>query len=76
VERHPGFIYFTGVAEQVLFQGDLVIVYSRLPDGTRLRLQRGTRQNTMKDLPNVGNTFRMALNEADAWVVDGAEGQA
>ena len=75
-ERHHGFIYFMGVAEQVLFQGDLVIVYSRLADGTRLRLQRGTRQNTMKDLPNVGDTFRMALNEADAWVLDEVEGSA
>jgi hypothetical protein len=27
-------------------------------------------------LPSVGDTFRMALNEADAWVVDGVEGSA
>ena len=28
-----------------------MLVFSKLADGTRLRLQRGTRRSTMKDLP-------------------------
>lgn len=74
IEPHSteaGLISFTGVAEQILFQGDLVIVYARLKDGTQLRLQRGTRQNTMKSLPDVGQEFRMGLHESDAWIVRG-----
>jgi putative spermidine/putrescine transport system ATP-binding protein len=72
-DSRPGFIYFDGTAEEILFQGDLVLVFSKLADGTRLRLQRGTRQSTMKDLPRVGERFRMAVHENDAWIV-AAEG--
>lgn len=66
-----GLICFTGVAEQILFQGDLVIVYAVLKDGTQLKLQRGTRQHTMKSLPEIGKEFRMGLHESDAWIVEG-----
>lgn len=69
-ERRPGFIYFDGTAEEILFQGDLVLVYSQLVDGTRLRVQRGTRQKTMQDLPKPGERFRMSVHESDTWVVD------
>jgi putative spermidine/putrescine transport system ATP-binding protein len=70
-DAQPDLIHFDGVAEDVLFQGDLVVVHAALADGTRLRLQRGTRQNTMRDLPAVGSRFRMAIHEEDAWVVSG-----
>ncbi|MBK1842951.1 ABC transporter ATP-binding protein [Azospirillum sp. YIM B02556] len=70
-DRQPNLIHFDGVAEEVLFQGDLVVVHATLADGTRLKLQRGTRQNTMRDLPGIGSLFRMAIHEEDAWVVSG-----
>ena len=71
-DRQPDLIHFDGVAEEVLFQGDLVVVHAKLPDGTRLKLQRGTRRNTMRGLPDIGSRFRMAIHEEDAWVVSGA----
>ncbi|EWY38580.1 ABC transporter ATP-binding protein [Skermanella stibiiresistens SB22] len=72
-DAQPDLIRFDGVADDVLFQGDLVVVHATLADGTRLRLQRGTRQNTMRDLPAVGSRFRMAIHEEDAWVVSGVQ---
>jgi putative spermidine/putrescine transport system ATP-binding protein len=72
-DRRPGFIYFDGTAEEILFQGNLMLVFTKLVDGTRLHLERGTRLSTVKDLPRIGERFRMAVHEADAWIVP-AEG--
>jgi putative spermidine/putrescine transport system ATP-binding protein len=68
--REPGSFYIDAVVGEVLFQGDLVIVFARLGNGETVRLQRGTRRTTLAAIPAEGSPVRLALHEEDAIVVD------
>lgn len=68
--REPGSFYIDAVVGEVLFQGDLVIVFAKLANGETVRLQRGTRRTTLATIPAAGSPIRLALHEEDAIVVD------
>lgn len=69
-EREPGHFYIDAVVEEVLFQGDIVIVFARLAGDLLVRLQRGTRRTTLATIPAAGEPIRLALHEDDAIVVE------
>ncbi|HEX2526278.1 MAG TPA: ABC transporter ATP-binding protein [Geminicoccus sp.] len=68
--REPGSFYVDATVGEILFQGDLVIVFARLPNGQMVRLQRGTRRTTLATIPPEGSPIRLALHEEDAIVVE------
>ncbi|WP_027135274.1 ABC transporter ATP-binding protein [Geminicoccus roseus] len=68
--REPGSFYIDATVGEVLFQGDLVIVFARLGNGEVVRLQRGTRRTTLAAIPPRGSPVRLAVHEDDAIVVD------
>ncbi|WP_159716169.1 ABC transporter ATP-binding protein [Geminicoccus flavidas] len=68
--REPGSFYLDATVGEILFQGDLVIVFAKLGNGELVRLQRGTRRTTLATIPAEGEPVRLALHEEDAIVVD------
>lgn len=68
--REPGFFYTDAVVEDVLFQGDLLIVFARLPGGDVIRVQRGTRRAALAVIPEPREKVRLAVHEDDAVIVE------
>jgi putative spermidine/putrescine transport system ATP-binding protein len=66
----PGSFFIDATVGEILFQGDLVIVFVRLANGEAVRLQRGTRRTTLGAIPPEGSPIRLALHEEDAIVVE------
>ncbi|MGE3829851.1 MAG: ABC transporter ATP-binding protein [Parvibaculaceae bacterium] len=69
-ERRQGFFYIDAIVDNVLFQGDVLIVFSKLPNGDIIRLQRGTGRAVLASIPERGGKLRLAIHEDDAVVVE------
>ncbi|HWL69062.1 MAG TPA: ABC transporter ATP-binding protein [Geminicoccus sp.] len=69
-ESEPGSFYLDATVGEVLFQGDLVVVFAQLGNGETVRLQRGTRRTALSTIPPEGAPVRLALHEEDAVVVE------
>ncbi|MBN8997086.1 MAG: ABC transporter ATP-binding protein [Rhizobiales bacterium] len=66
---HPDVIGFDGEVREVIYQGDTILVFVKLPDGQSLSLRRGTRHTVLKSLPARGEKLRVGLRMEDACVI-------
>lgn len=69
--EQPGYVYFDTTVREVIYQGDLAIIYGDLADGCRIHLQQATRRNSLRAIPEAGKPMRIAVHEEDVSVVEG-----
>ncbi|MDQ7250374.1 ABC transporter ATP-binding protein [Dongia sedimenti] len=67
--RQPGHFYFTSEVKDVVYQGDIVMVYARLKSGEDIVVRRDSRFATLQALPRGGSPMRLALHQSDTSLV-------
>ena len=67
--RQPGHFYFTSEVKDVVYQGDIVMVYARLKTGENIVVRRDSRFATLQTLPRCGSPMRLALHQSDTSLV-------
>jgi putative spermidine/putrescine transport system ATP-binding protein len=75
-EREAGHFYFTATVRDVVYQGNIIVVYAELADGTAIRLQRETRSEVLRGIPDAGQPIQLALHRDDACIVSAGHGDA
>ncbi|MGF7206644.1 putative spermidine/putrescine transport system ATP-binding protein [Skermanella aerolata] len=64
-----GYNRISGTVDEIIFQGEAVLVYVRIGDGNRLAVRKGTRQGVFTSLPEVGQTVTLGLHRDDTIIV-------
>ena len=64
-----GYNSIPGTVEEILFQGEAVLIHVRTDGGTRLAVRKGTRQRVFSSLPEVGQAVTLGLHRDDTIIV-------
>lgn len=70
--REPGYYYFSSQVREIVYQGDIVLIFADLDKGSdteSIIVRRGTRFATLQDVPQVGAPMRLALHQSDTCLV-------
>ncbi len=67
--RQPGHFYFASEVKDVVYQGDMVMVYARLRSGENIVVRRDSRFATLQAIPRSGSPIRLALHQSDTSLV-------
>ncbi|MCA1971349.1 MAG: ABC transporter ATP-binding protein [Caenispirillum sp.] len=68
-ETDPDYNLLDGTVDEVVYQGETMLVYVTLADGQRIALRRGTRQRALELVPEVGRPVRLGLHPEDTVLV-------
>ncbi len=68
-ERQPGHFYFETTVREVVYQGDVSMVYATLTDGGGIVVQRDSRFATFRAMPSAGAPMRLSLHQSDTTLV-------
>ncbi len=70
----PGYFYFSATVREIVYQGDVVLVFADLASGGEgIMVRRGARFASLQDIPAVGAPIRLALHQSDTSLVLGAQ---
>ena len=64
-----GYNRISGTVDEIIFQGEAVLVYVRIGYGNRLAVRKGTRQGVFTSLPQVGQAVTLGLHRDDTIIV-------
>jgi putative spermidine/putrescine transport system ATP-binding protein len=67
--REPGHFYFAAQVQDIVYQGDIVMIYARLRTGEEIVVRRDSRFATLQAIPAVGTPMRLALHQSDTSLV-------
>jgi putative spermidine/putrescine transport system ATP-binding protein len=67
--RQPGHFYFASEVKDIVYQGDIVMVYARLHSGEDIVVRRDSRFATLQAIPRAGSPMRLALHQSDTSLV-------
>ena len=68
-ERQPGHFYFCTRVLETVYQGDAKLVHARLIGGGTIVVRRDSRNASLRTIPPVGASRRLALHQSDASLV-------
>ncbi|HVY99737.1 MAG TPA: ABC transporter ATP-binding protein [Dongiaceae bacterium] len=63
-------IHFDGTIEDLMYQGDSLLVFVSLPGQERVHVKLAARSAAQRGIPAKGSPIRLALHHADAAIVD------
>ncbi|WP_029057895.1 ABC transporter ATP-binding protein [Stappia stellulata] len=61
-----------GTVEELVYQGETMLIYVTLTSGETIALRRGTRQQALSEMPRVGEPIRLGLHRDDTVLIDEA----
>jgi putative spermidine/putrescine transport system ATP-binding protein len=68
-QSNPSLNVFEGQVAEVVYQGESILLYAALGDGSQLAARLYIRDETLTRLPHVGATIRLGINPEDTAIV-------